>query len=88
MASLACPIAFLSHRVSFLDGQTSLTRYNQHPLPGTFVAVAKLDSRLAPAYPIAQAAHYLRFPVPPVRSWVHAATYEEIMDALVYERAA
>lgn len=28
IASLACPIAFLRHRVSFLDGQTSLTRYN------------------------------------------------------------
>jgi len=49
--------------------------------------VAKLDSRLAPAYSIEQAAHYLRIPVPPVRSWVHRATYEEIMDALAYERA-
>jgi hypothetical protein len=56
--------------------------------PDNRLAVAKLDSRLAPAYSIAQAAHYLRFPVPPVRSWVHAATYEEIVDALAYERAA
>jgi hypothetical protein len=50
--------------------------------------VAKLDSRLAPAYSVAQAANYLEIPVPPVRSWVHAATYEKIVDALAYERAA
>jgi hypothetical protein len=50
--------------------------------------VAKLDSRVASAYCIAQAAHYLKIPAPTVRSWVHGATYEEIMDALAYERAA
>jgi hypothetical protein len=57
-------------------------------LPGRFVAVATLDSRLATAYSIAQAAHYLKIPAPTVRSWVHGATYEEIVDALAYERAA
>ena len=50
--------------------------------------MAKLGSRLAPAYSIAQAAHYLKIPAPPVRSWVHAANYEKIADALAYERAA
>ena len=61
---------------------------NSTSFTGKVCSRAKLDSRLAPAYSIAQAAHYLRIPVPPVRSWVHAATYEEIVDALADERAA
>lgn len=50
--------------------------------------MAKLDSRVAPAYSIAQAAQYLKIPAPTIRSWVHGATYEAIMDTLAYERAA
>jgi len=37
--------------------------------------VAKLDPRLAPAYSIAQAAHYLKIPAPTVRSWVLGRDY-------------
>jgi len=37
--------------------------------------VAKLDSRVAPAYSIAQAAHYLKIPAPIVRSWVLGRNY-------------
>ena len=50
--------------------------------------MAKLESRFAPAYSIAQAAHFLKIPAPTVRSRVHGATYEEIVDELAYERAA
>jgi hypothetical protein len=38
-------------------------------------AVAKLDPRLAPAYSIVQAAHYLKIPAPTVRSWVLGRDY-------------
>ncbi len=38
-------------------------------------AVARIDPRLAPAYSVAQAAHYLRIPVPTVRSWVLGRNY-------------
>ena len=37
--------------------------------------MAKLDPRLAPAYSIAQAAHYLKIPAPTVRSWVLGRDY-------------
>lgn len=37
--------------------------------------MAKLDPRLAPAYTIAQAAHYLKIPGPTVRSWVLGRDY-------------
>jgi uncharacterized protein (DUF433 family) len=37
--------------------------------------VPKLDPRLAPAYSIAQAAHYLKIPAPTVRSWVLGRDY-------------
>jgi uncharacterized protein (DUF433 family) len=37
--------------------------------------VAKLDPRLAAAYSIAQAAHYLKIPAPTVRSWVLGRDY-------------
>jgi len=37
--------------------------------------VAKLDPRLAPAYTVAQAAHYLKIPAPTVRSWVLGRDY-------------
>jgi uncharacterized protein (DUF433 family) len=37
--------------------------------------VAKLDPRLAPAYTVAQAAHYLKIPTPTVRSWVLGRDY-------------
>jgi len=37
--------------------------------------VAKLDPRLAPAYTVAEAARYLRIPLPTVRSWVVGRDY-------------
>lgn len=37
--------------------------------------MAKLDPRLAPAYSIAQAAHYLKIPAPTVRSWAVGRDY-------------
>jgi uncharacterized protein (DUF433 family) len=37
--------------------------------------VAKLDPRLAPAYTVAEAARYLRIPLPTVRSWVIGRDY-------------
>jgi len=37
--------------------------------------VAKLDPRIAPAYSVAQAAHYLKIPAPTVRSWVLGRDY-------------
>ena len=37
--------------------------------------MAKLDPRLAAAYSIAQAAHYLKIPAPTVRSWVLGRDY-------------
>jgi uncharacterized protein (DUF433 family) len=37
--------------------------------------VARIDPRLAPAYTVAQAAHYLRIPAPTVRSWVLGRDY-------------
>lgn len=37
--------------------------------------MAKLDPRLAPAYSVAQAAHYLKIPAPTVRSWVLGRDY-------------
>src|SRR5271165_1031260 len=45
-----------------------------HLLRGV-LAAAKLDPRLAPAYSIAQAAHYLKIPAPTVRSWVLGRDY-------------
>jgi uncharacterized protein (DUF433 family) len=37
--------------------------------------MAKIDPRLAPAYSLAQAAHYLKIPTPTVRSWVLGRDY-------------
>lgn len=37
--------------------------------------MAKLDPRLAPAYSIAQASHYLKIPAPTVRSWTFGRDY-------------
>jgi uncharacterized protein (DUF433 family) len=37
--------------------------------------VAKLNPRLAPAYTVAEAARYLRIPLPTVRSWVIGRDY-------------
>jgi uncharacterized protein (DUF433 family) len=37
--------------------------------------VARIDPRLAPAYSVAQASHYLRIPAPTVRSWVLGRHY-------------
>jgi len=44
-------------------------------IPRVRVAVAKIDPRLAPAYSIAQAAHYLKIPAPTVRSWAVGRDY-------------
>jgi uncharacterized protein (DUF433 family) len=37
--------------------------------------VTKTDPRLAPAYTVAQAAHYLKIPTPTIRSWVLGRDY-------------
>lgn len=37
--------------------------------------MAKLDPRLAPAYSVAKAAHFLKIPAPTVRSWVLGRDY-------------
>ena len=37
--------------------------------------MTKLDPRLAPAYSVGQAAHYLKIPAPTVRSWVLGRDY-------------
>jgi uncharacterized protein (DUF433 family) len=37
--------------------------------------VTKIDPRLAPAYSVAQAAHYLKIPTPTIRSWVQGRDY-------------
>jgi uncharacterized protein (DUF433 family) len=38
--------------------------------------MTKTDPRLAPAYSVAQAAHYLKIPTPTVRSWVLGRDYQ------------